>query len=154
MKSSDFQHVFDLLLGRWEFVREVPQQASMIGSATISLVEEGTALYEEEARVTLVNGEILTGKQRYLYRRSQPPVNGFHIFFYDTQELFHSLKFSAGDNGRLQASASHLCKADLYLSEYELGGDGGFYVRHTVRGPHKDYVVKTIYSRSIPGPRL
>jgi hypothetical protein len=141
--------VFDLLLGRWNFVREVSRQASMVGRATIALVEEGTALYEETARVTLANGQTLNARQRYLYQRSAHPVNGFDILFESTQNLFQSLKFSHVGDGRLAASASHLCQADSYFSEYELVGEDRFYVQHTVRGPEKDYVVLTTYLRVV-----
>jgi Family of unknown function (DUF6314) len=146
MSSCD-PPVFDLLLGSWNFVREVPQQASMTGRATISLIEDETALYHERTRIALVNGQILNGRQHYLYRRSEWPINGFDVLFYDTRKLFHSLEFSPGENRELLAKASHLCSADLYLSEYKLDGAAKFSVRHTVRGPRKDYVVKTIYSR-------
>lgn len=140
----DPQHVFDLLLGEWSFVREVPGQASMTGQATVRLQEDGMALYHETARIVLVGGEVLHGEQKYLYQKTS---DGFSVFFHDTQGLFHDLKFSAQDDGRLRAGASHDCKADLYLSEYELRADGSFYVRHTVRGPRKDYVVQTVYRR-------
>lgn len=139
--------MFDLLLGTWTFVREVSHQASMAGRATIVLVEEGTALYQEAAQVTLANGQTLNGQQRYLYQRSPRPVNGFDILFDRTQQLFQSLKFSSSGNGRLTARASHLCKADSYFSEYALDKEDCFHVQHTVRGPQKDYVVRTTYLR-------
>ncbi len=139
--------VFDLLLGAWTFVREVSSQATMVGRSTIALLEEGTALYQEAAQVTLANGQTLNGQQRYLYRRSPHPANGFDILFDRTQQLFQSLQFSPSGNGRLAARASHLCKADSYFSEYALVGEDRFHVRHTVRGPQKDYVVRTTYLR-------
>ena len=119
----------------------------MVGRATIALVEEGSALYQEAAQVTLANGQTLNGQQRYLYQRSPHPVNGFDILFDRTQQLFQSLKFSSSGNGRLTARASHLCEADSYFSEYELVGEGRFHVQHKVRGPQKDYVVRTRYIR-------
>ena len=119
----------------------------MAGRATITLVEEGTALYEETAQVTLANGQTLNGQQRYLYQRSPHPVNGFDILFDRTHQLFQSLKFSSSGNGRLTARASHLCNADSYFSEYELVGEDRFDVQHKVRGPQKDYVVSTSYLR-------
>jgi len=99
--------------------------------------------------VTLTNGHTMNGRQRYIYQRSPILVNGFDILFDRTLQLFHSLKFSSSGNGRLTASASHLCNADSYLSEYELAGEHRFYVQHTVRGPQKDYVVLTTYFRVV-----
>jgi Family of unknown function (DUF6314) len=145
MTSPDSQHVFDLILGEWSFVREVPGQASMTGQATVCLQEDGTALYRETARIVLVGGEILHGEQRYLYRKTG---DGFAVFFHDTRGLFHDLKFSVHGDGCLKASASHDCNADLYLSEYELRSDGSFFTQHTVRGPRKNYVLQTVYRKT------
>ena len=145
--SSSSRKVFDLLLGSWFFVREVSGQASMAGRATVGLFDEETALYQETARVALASGRTLNGQQRYIYRRSPDPVNGFDILIERTQQLFQSLKFSPSGNGRLTASASHFCQADSYFSEYAWNEEGIFHVQHTVRGPHKNYVARTVYTR-------
>ncbi len=139
--------VFDLLLGSWTFVREVSPHATMTGRAAIYLIETGLAFYHETTRVVLAGGQILNGKQSYLFRRSPPPINGFDILFPDTHQLFHRLQFSPGNNGSLIAKSTHWCKADSYASRYKLDGDDNFYVQHLVSGPRKQYVAKTIYLR-------
>jgi hypothetical protein len=144
MMPPDPQHVFDRLLGMWSFVRAVSGQAKMTGNATITLLAEGVAQYVEKAHVTLADGKVLHGEQRYLYRKTS---SGFGVLFHETGELFHALTFVADDDGGLRASATHDCKADLYRSEYVVGQDGEFRVRHVVRGPRKDYAIETIYSR-------
>jgi hypothetical protein len=137
--------VFGWLVGEWSFVREVPGQANMTGRATVSLVDESTALYEEWAEVRLVDGGILRGEQRYLYRKSEA---GFAVLFADTRKLFHELRFHVDPDGCLRASAKHQCGDDVYVSEYRMGVDGSFTVSHAVRGPKKDYVIDTMYRRA------
>ena len=146
--------VFDRLLGSWTFTREVSPHAHMTGQATVGLIETGLALYYETTRVALAGGQILNGKQRYLYRRSPPPVNGFEILFPDTHQLFHRLHFAPDGQGRSIAKASHWCKADSYLSEYALDGAGNFHVLHIVSGPRKHYIAQTIYTRDQPRQKL
>src|SRR5271155_1076877 len=98
-------------------------RVSLLGSTTICPLGDEIAEYEETAHVALVNGTVFNGTRRYLYRRPQQPVNGLQILFYETGELFQSLEFHDEGDGRWRATANHLCKADLYLSKYELHGE-------------------------------
>ncbi|NYF81156.1 DUF6314 family protein [Granulicella arctica] len=136
--------VFGWLVGEWSFVREIPGQASMTGRATVSPMDMSTALYEEWAEVRLAGGEILHGEQRYLYRKREA---GLAVLFAETLALFHELEFHVEVDGCLRAVARHACSDDVYMSEYRIGEDESFAVRHEVRGPRKDYVIHTQYRR-------
>ncbi|CAF9929112.1 MAG: hypothetical protein GOMPHAMPRED_005319 [Gomphillus americanus] len=88
--------------------------------------------------------------------------------------LYHELNFSAvavavttpaddgskvqdddddDDDGRVEwrAKGDHLCEADMYWTEYAFVFNGvaveKFEVVHRVKGPNKDYVSKTVYTR-------
>ena len=144
--SSD-PSIFDRLTGIWTFDREIPGYASVMGEARITPEGADTARYEESAQVSLVQGGTLHATQCYCYRRWPAVSNGLEILFCETGELFHRLAFEQGSDGSLEAHARFLCAADEYLSEYRLDRDGCLHVRQTVRGPKKDYQVRTTYVR-------
>lgn len=130
------------LLGQWRIVREVAGQASMSGVAVLERMADGRVFYRESAEVWLKNGKRLRGEQRYFYQAIE---HGFAVYFYETGELFEQVSFAGKVGGEYVAAAEHRCKDDSYVSEYRFGEDGRFSVRHTVRGPRKDYVVQTMY---------
>ena len=130
------------LVGQWRIVREVAGQASMSGVAVFERMADGRVFYREYAEVWLLNGKRLRGEQRYFY---QAIDKGFAVFLYETGEGFERVEFAAKMGGEYVAAAEHHCKDDRYASEYRFHEDGWFQVRHTVRGPRKDYVVQTLY---------
>jgi len=135
---------FDRLLGRWSFAREISGQGSMTGVATFDAVSDGRAEYRESGELSLVSGERLRAEQRYVYERAD---GGFAVYLHATNELFQRVVFSVDESGVWKGNASHLCRADVYDSEYWFCTDGTFTVRHVVRGPKKDYVIRTVYRR-------
>lgn len=140
--------VFDRLQGEWSFVREVPGKATMTGRARILPTGEGRARYDESARVLLADGKTLTGSQSYRYRRLPLPANGFDVLFAENEELFERLDFHPSPDGSLRADAEHHCAPDHYVSHFTLDREDRLFVEHTVKGPHKDYVVRTTYRRA------
>jgi hypothetical protein len=144
MAGADGGGMFERLLGRWSFVREISGQGAMTGTATFEGVDANCAVYRESGELRLNGGERLRAQQRYVYAKEE---DGFTVYFHDTGELFQRVLFTAGEGDGSKGSASHLCKADVYDSEYCLRGDGSFLVRHAVRGPRKDYVIRTVYRR-------
>jgi Family of unknown function (DUF6314) len=135
--------VFEELLGEWSLEREIPGRGSMKGRARFTLLDGETALYEESGELCLEGGQTLHSRQSYVYEKRD---DGFAVRFADTRELFHVMRFVAsGDD--LVAEASHVCLNDLYLSGYTVRADGSFDVWHHVRGPQKDYSIRTMYRR-------
>ena len=136
--------MFEGLLGEWNLERQIPGRGSMKGRARFTLLDAGSALYEESGELCLEGGQTLHSRQSYVYEKRQ---DGFAVRFADTRKLFHVMRFVAsGDD--LVAEARHLCVNDLYVSGYTVRADGSFEVRHQVRGPQKDYVIRTLYQRS------
>jgi hypothetical protein len=139
--------ILDFLLGAWAFEREVTGMASGEGTAFLRPLDEDTALYEESAQVQLMNGHVLHGTQRYLYCRRKDGPSGLDVLFYETGRIFHQLRFQEDESRGLVAAGTHWCSEDCYRSRYELRDDGRFIVQHTVRGPRKNYTIRTVYSR-------
>ena len=139
--------VFEGLLGEWSLEREIPGRGCMKGRARFTLLDAGTALYEESGELCLEGGQTLHSRQSYVYEKRD---DGFAVRFADTRELFHVVRFVvSGDD--LVGEASHVCLNDLYISAYTVHSDGSFEVRHEVRGPQKDYVIRTLYHRGFDG---
>jgi hypothetical protein len=139
--------VFEGLIGEWSLEREIPGRGRMKGRARFPLLDGETALYEESGELCLEGGQTLHSRQSYVYEKRD---DGFAVRFADTRELFHVMRFVAsGDD--LMAEASHVCLKDLYLSGYTVRADGSFELWHQVRGPRKDYVIRTLYRRSLAG---
>jgi len=134
----------EMLLGRWSFAREISEHGSMNGTAVFQPVSEGRAEYFEFGELALRNGGRLHAEQRYVYKMTD---DGFAVYFHATGEIFQRAIFSEHENGEWRASASHICNQDVYDSEYCFGESGTFAVRHAVRGPKKDYVIRTVYRR-------
>ena len=139
--------MFEGLLGDWSLAREIPGRGRMKGRARFTLLDAETALYEESGELCLEGGQTLHSRQSYVYEKRE---DGIAVRFADTREIFHVMRFLAsGDD--LVAVARHVCVNDLYLSGYTVRADGSFEVRHQVRGPQKDYVIRTLYQRSQAG---
>lgn len=141
-------HILDRLQGEWKFVREVPGKATMTGRAHIAATSADRARYDETANVRLADGKTLTGSQSYRYKRLAAPANGFEVLFGDTGELFERLEFQPQPDGSQRADAEHLCGDDRYVSQFVLDAEDRLLVEHTVTGPGKNYVVRTVYRRA------
>jgi Family of unknown function (DUF6314) len=89
--------VWEWMLGRWTFVREIPGYASARGEAWIRAEGEDRARYEESAQVALAWGGTLRGTQCYLYRRLG--VDGLEILFCERGKVFERLTFRERDGG-------------------------------------------------------
>jgi len=144
MNAFGNRDFFEMLLGRWNFAREISGHGSMKGTAVFELVSEGRAEYFELGELALKNGERLRAERRYVYEVMD---GGFKVHFHETGEIFERALFVELKSGGWKASANHLCDKDVYESEYFFPMDGTFAVRHAVRGPKKDYLIRTMYRR-------
>ena len=146
--------VLDGLTGCWSLTRIVhgndTNQGSMQGIATFRRLESGLMAYREEGRLLLPSGETFDAFRDYLYNRIS---NGFAVFFCETPpRLFHEIKLRNAGTGALVGTADHRCGDDHYATRYAFQPDGGFDIRHDVRGPRKDYTMTTHYARIAPLP--
>jgi len=138
--------VFDRLAGAWRLDREIPGSAWMRGSATFRRLSDGRLEYAEQGRVRLPDGSVFDGSRRYGFERAD---GGFAVYFAPgPPRLFHRIEI-VDDGAELVGTASHLCAADTYHSRYAFRPDGSFLVEHVVRGPRKDYVSRTVFTRAV-----
>ncbi len=135
--------LFDHLIGRWTFARQISGQGSMSGTASFSLITPSRAEYRESGALKLNTGPTLQAEQQYLYERT---ATGFTIHFIPSGKLFLDLSFEPEAEG-WHAAAHHDCEPDIYHSEYRFEGDRTLNIRHIVTGPRKDYIIQTTYRR-------
>ncbi|BCJ91523.1 hypothetical protein IZ6_22580 [Terrihabitans soli] len=136
--------LFDALAGSWRISRTIDPQGALDGTASFSVRDNGWLAYSEEGELTLPHGQF-TARRSYLF---EPREDGFAVWFdAEPKRLFHEIALDGPDRGTRTGSASHLCRDDLYLSEYSFEPDGRFSIRHRVTGPYKDYTVNTLYTR-------
>ena len=137
--------VFGRLEGSsWALDRRIEGQADMHGTATFQNREGGMLLYREEGQVRLADGKVFDAHREYRWGRE---AGGFAVFFAESPpRLFHRIEL-AWEGDALVGTASHLCTPDSYDSSYRFLADGSFVVRHVVRGPRKDDVSETVFSR-------
>lgn len=123
-------------------------------------------LYIESGTLFLTNGASMPARRRYVYRYSEDR-DELSVWFVKPEDdlevdyLFHSLNFAspaeAKKEGSCVARADHLCVEDMYWTEYRLPIKGialhEYQTKHTVKGPSKDYVMSTRYTRPMLKPR-
>lgn len=141
---ADADGVFDRLEGTWDLARTIENQAAMTGIAWFSQLGHDALGYREEGRVTLAGGQAFDAHREYRFERSRL---GFLVFFAEVPpRLFHQIQL-AREGDVLAGSATHLCAPDVYDSDYRFMADGTFVIRHSVRGPRKNYVSVTVFRR-------
>jgi len=116
----------------------------MRGIAVFERLDNGAFKYREEGRLRLVDGKAFDAHREYRFERTP---RGFAVYFDEAPpRLFHQievLRHGAGFAG----SATHLCAPDTYDSSYRFAADGSFAIQHTVHGPRKAYVSRTVFTR-------
>jgi len=118
-------------------------------------------LYIESGTFTsAASGMHMQARRRYVYRYSERH-DKLSVWFvkpdYDLEVdyLFHDLSFvspsQVKEAGVCVAKADHLCVEDMYWTQYTLPMEAivlrRFELKHTVKGPGKDYVATTEYTR-------
>lgn len=117
-------------------------------------------LYIESGTFTPTCGQPIQASRRYVYRYSEPQ-DRLSVWFVkpdanlEVDYLFHDLAFvppaEAKEEGACVARSSHLCVDDMYHTDYRFPLKGislhYFQVKHTVKGPGKDYVALAEYRR-------
>ncbi|KAK3711369.1 hypothetical protein LTR37_009749 [Vermiconidia calcicola] len=162
--------------GHWNINRRIESARSTFPSGTLegtasfhprmpTLDKSGTTfdleyLYVESGTFTTTTGFSMTASRRYVYRYSEAE-DSLSVWFVkpdnnlEVDYLFHNLEFvkpkEARKAGASVAKADHLCVDDMYWTEYRLPLKGvtlpEFEIKHTVKGPDKDYVATTRYQR-------
>lgn len=118
-------------------------------------------LYIESGTLTMSTGAEMTATRRYVYRYLEA-ADQLSVWFVkpdselEVDYLFHDMTFAppvttAESTPGFYAKADHLCVEDMYDTEYFFPMNAisleAFETKHSVKGPQKDYVATTKFSR-------
>jgi hypothetical protein len=126
--------------GEWQVAREIADRTGgpegrFDGVARFTRAPWGLA-YAEAGELRLGTAAMrATREYRWVFR-----ADGVEVFFADGR-AFHAFRFDA-------AEAEHLCGADLYRVRYDFGRWPVWEAAWDVRGPRKDYAMRSVYARA------
>jgi hypothetical protein len=112
-------------------------------------------LYVEDGEFTTLQGFVIKGRRRYIYRLKDRV--GISSWFVKADGLtvdymFQTLAFEIDEReGWKAVGSSHLCVEDYYESDYRFHFDGvdieKWELGYEVNGPNKDYSTKSTFTR-------
>jgi hypothetical protein len=128
--------------GAWRLDREIrtadgAPAGEVAGTATFTEVD-GVLVYHEEGELRL-GGHTGPVTRTLHYRPVGPGRASVH---FDHGGFFHDLDLREG-----RWTADHPCRADRYRGEFRVTGAAHWRQEWTVRGPAKDHVIVTRFSR-------
>jgi hypothetical protein len=152
MNDTDLFHFF---IGQWTLERCIYLKASEELYATaygeayfISEAGPATLLYEERGKLKMVTNSVeIPFSRKFSYEFQADKMN---VFFADGPDkgLLYQRYIRDQDN-KLIPDQIHVCSNDLYQGEYYLSGPGSFSLDTWIDGPHKDFLIKTSFTRKL-----
>jgi hypothetical protein len=140
--------IFHSLTGSWVLSRTIPHYGAMVGKAIFSPIpSEKQLLYYRESGI-MTTEDTKTAYEffkDYLY--AHPTGSEIIIYFNETpKRVYHRLNL----NQNAQCKADHQCNLDSYHGWYDFKNItlGRFQIVQQVKGPKKDYIITTQFSRS------
>ncbi len=129
-------------VGHWRIERQIEDHASgqpLSFSGRATLTDEGGCLLYEEAGTLVMPGQAgFHATRRYTWRE----VPGAIQVYFDDGRYFHSF-----DPNAAAPEDRHWCDPDTYEARYSFEYWPLWQADWRVRGPRKDYVSRTSYSR-------
>jgi hypothetical protein len=127
--------------GRWQLTRVVENAVgpdmTLSGTATFSRHEDGLMLVEE-GTLEVAGQPPMQGSQRYIWR---PDGDQIATFFADGRDFF---RFRPDG----EIAAAHWCSPDQYDVVMDFTHWPEWRATWTVKGPRKDYVMRSRYRRA------
>ena len=138
-----FAGYFQSLVGKWTVARTISDGSAFKGDAVFERKTGKQLLLTESGTLELATGASVFATRAWVWHLVSGMVLDIN---YDETPLrpYHHLKIEPEGAGLWQAAASHLCGDDTYDGHYTFS-DGRIVVDHTVRGPKKDYSMRTVY---------
>lgn len=135
MNLSDFE-------GQWHLSRQIDDQTGlgvglMQGSAVFHRDPDGLR-YEEDGQLSFASQPPMRAQRTYLW---QPDGQGVRVLFADGRAFHHI------DLSHLQPQAAHWCDPDQYDVSYDFSDWPDWTSEWSVKGPRKDYRMRTVYHR-------
>ncbi len=129
--------------GLWRITRRIDDlRAGQVicgqGMATFAAVAADRLTCDEALTLQLPGQGTVQGQRRYLWESEEGAIN---VLFEDGR-FFHRIAL-----GGLRSEDLHDCPPDLYAGDYDFSNWPLWRARWRVRGPRKDYVMVTTYSR-------
>ena len=131
--------------GEWQIDRQIidmmgQSEGTFQGTAAISASDDG--MYYLEQGVLRMGNSALSATRSYVWRDAE---HGISVFF-DDGRPFHDIRL-VGET----AAAAHFCDPDQYDVSYDFSDWPVWTANWRVRGPRKDYVMRSIYRRPAVG---
>src|ERR1700722_1332297 len=135
--------IFCSLEGHWKFSRAISNHDSIEGVACFRKTSHRPDIlfYREKETFSFLKDIQIGLSQEYEYRYAGDKIAVY--FCREHDRLLHSLEFMELD----KASAEHLCGSDTYLATYQFHFPDRFELLYSIKGPHKDFQVKTVFLR-------
>ncbi len=141
----DAAEVFDAFGGCWRQVRVIAPGGRFCGMATFTALDVHTLAYHEEGIAAFYGGATLPCYRDYTFRLEAEQIA---VYFDDPSfRLFHRLRPCMSAGAALRARAHHRCGQDDYWSTYTFNTRRNFLLQHRVKGPRKNYLMSTWYSK-------
>lgn len=148
MKNSETRNeLLSFFSGVWKIERTITHRFPVgesyqaTGLATFSLEKNGDLLYQEEVEMcSLRTKDVFQGTQQYIYKYDS--ASDTLAKYFSDGRFFYKLEISGNT-----ASGNHFCKEDNYKANYIFKAENIFSLTYLVKGPRKDYIMKTAYVR-------
>ena len=145
MKHDELKALFNSLPGTWSLERVIQDGARhgmFNGECVFSWLDDARLLCEESGTMNL-GGHSNAASRSYIYELRDNKIIILYNDPHRKDEVLHELDFD--DDNR--ARHCHVCVNDVYELEFSLSQDGRIHMDYTVKGPQKDYTLKSILSR-------
>lgn len=124
----------------WNIQRTIDNEDVLQGQGRLKLLSPHMYLWEETIETRTKDGQVLNGFQSYKVSRTGDKLDIFYNTGPDKNKLFQSFNLK-----QPRQVSHHICGNDTYVSHLEIVSRSEFTVTHTVKGPSKDYIMRSVY---------
>ncbi|MBS0272157.1 MAG: hypothetical protein JSR85_05870 [Proteobacteria bacterium] len=137
--------LFFSLEGKWAFNRSINGSEIMRGTALFHSVNEclPSYSYQEEGIYSAGPLSQLSFFREYFYCLNNKTIEVYFSFQKKKHNFFYALAFSCPN----LANGVHHCVHDVYKATYVFLEKDIFLLQYDVRGPKKDFVIQTTFTR-------
>ena len=129
--------MLDWFKGHWTFTREITHANGQIDlvDGSVGFTPRGAGLIYDELGVLRIGSREFRTERRYFWTLRDDEI----IVEFEDGRFFHKFSMS-------KTSSHHLCLPDDYWVDYKFGTET-WEAKWRVKGPRKDYTMRTRYTR-------
>ncbi len=145
---KNIRSLFENFEGTWTLTREIVSGADILtakGAATFTRKNASSLAYKEQGVSFSLGAQELPFFRHYAYYLQDNIIAVHYADGPQSGDLYQH--YAATENGVLTPVAVHVCGDDRYDGSYAVFDDNHFHLTTRVKGPKKDYVMKTCFSR-------